>query len=273
MKGLGHIGYIDLGEVQSYDKETSNTILGNLDIIDSKRDVLCKAFEYCPYNANVYYKAAEYGLLDEETFNTAKYLHQENCLVQILQEGCISSFTNKEYKRVQQSVTLLSRVRHEPLEVVSKPIFSEIVARVLGEYDTLKKAFGDKNILGKWISQNISSDKEELTNNTKEDNTLRINNKIYSIISYDAYKCLIEVHALNPVLIYNGTSVNPEDINSVNKMFCIMMGFAVEGFIEEIKETRKQYKEKREKYNYEIQSISNEIALLQNKKRTLSVFQ
>ena len=84
----------DLIRYNKFDKEAlkfinlerSNDLLKNLSLAGNKKAVIESAFVACPFNANVYSQATNYGLIDYDTYLTAHHFKQDENILNTLTE-------------------------------------------------------------------------------------------------------------------------------------------------------------------------------------------
>ena len=73
------LDYVDIGR--------SNDLLKNLTLSNNKQAILENAFAACPYNIAVYMQAMKYGLLDYDSFQTAKAFKQNDTIISFLKDN------------------------------------------------------------------------------------------------------------------------------------------------------------------------------------------
>lgn len=76
-------------KVIPYNSQRSSELLDNIDLVDeaNKKKVLVQAFQSCPYNANVYYKAIELNFADFDLISTIDTYEQRESLIELLYEN------------------------------------------------------------------------------------------------------------------------------------------------------------------------------------------
>ena len=120
-----------------YNSQRSDELLDNIDLVDekNKKKVLVQAFQNCPYNANVYYKAIELNFADFDLISTIDIYEQRNSLVALLYEKVkkmeknnresiivkrfckwIAELENKQYDEV------LNNMFEDKLDILTKSI-------------------------------------------------------------------------------------------------------------------------------------------------------
>lgn len=77
---LEELNKYDSSKIFKYDLTRSVELLKNLELVPDKKLIIKKAFETCPYNADVYEAVIDCGLFDVESLITAKKFHQEKIL-------------------------------------------------------------------------------------------------------------------------------------------------------------------------------------------------
>lgn len=81
---LIRVGKFDKTALAYIDLERSNDLLNNLDLANNKAAVIESAFSACPFNIAVYMNAMKHGLLDYDSFQTAKVFKQDNEILSFL---------------------------------------------------------------------------------------------------------------------------------------------------------------------------------------------
>lgn len=112
LESMNNNGKLNVPEIMKYDLKKSVDITKNLSILSKNqtKEVLSKAFEYCPYNIEMYYTMIGYGYLDQDMADTLKYLTLNHLIADFYRES-IAEFPNKNITRfVKDNRSLISKV-------------------------------------------------------------------------------------------------------------------------------------------------------------------
>ena len=273
-KKLADSGILDISELKTYDLKSSNDILRNLDIVESKKDVLYKAFEKCPYNPDVFLRAAYYGLMDQDTFDTAVYLQQEEGLDQAVLDFCRSAFP-KDCTRTMQAIEVLSYIKNASKETIAQKEFTYYVNAAVASYAQLRKASEKKDVLVQWLKNNLISDIDALLDADKDAWIEAMRDTIHSILPQDQYKFYLSMNMISPSKIIPANDIieDMEDIHGINELYCVKMESTIGILIDELKGKRDNYLAALAKYQAEKRELELKRASLEEKMRSLSIFQ
>ncbi len=111
-----------------YNSQRSSELLDNIDLVDEKnrKKVLVQAFQNCPYNANVYYKAIELNFADFNLISTIDIYEQRNPLVGLLYENAKKmTKDNRESVIVQRFCKWIAELENKQYEEVLKNILED----------------------------------------------------------------------------------------------------------------------------------------------------
>lgn len=140
-------------EVKPYNSQRSSELLDNVDLVDSanKKKVLIQAFQNCPYNANVYFKAIELELADVDLIQTIDTYEQRKPLVDLLHENAdrLVSTTSKP-KVLQNYISWLIQLEDKKKYEVWNEILAPKIVPLKTGIKKLNKIIGsdfDANIL------------------------------------------------------------------------------------------------------------------------------
>lgn len=83
---LNNVDKFDLRVLDFVDFQKSLNLLENLPLTHNRQAVLQEAFVCCPFNVNVYQKAIELQLIDDETMKTAEWFNDSPAIRSFLEE-------------------------------------------------------------------------------------------------------------------------------------------------------------------------------------------
>ena len=115
-------------KVIPYNSQRSSELLDNIDLVDesNKKKVLEQAFQNCPYNAIVYYKAIELNFADFDLVSTIDIYEQREPLIELLYENAKKLVeSNSESVIVQRFCRWLSELENKQYDEVLKNILED----------------------------------------------------------------------------------------------------------------------------------------------------
>lgn len=115
-------------KVIPYNSQRSSELLDNIDLVDeaNKKKVLVQAFQSCPYNANVYYKAIELNFADFDLISTIDTYEQRESLIELLYENAKKLVeSNNESVTVQRFCRWISKLENKQYNEVLKNILED----------------------------------------------------------------------------------------------------------------------------------------------------
>lgn len=111
-----------------YNSQRSDELLDNIDLVDekNKKKVLAQAFQNCPYNANVYYKAIELNFADFNLILAIDTYEQRNQLIDLLYENAKKmAKDNRESITVQRFCKWIAELENKQYDEVLNNMFED----------------------------------------------------------------------------------------------------------------------------------------------------
>ena len=157
LEAMNNNGKINVTDINSYDLKKSVDIMKNLTVVSPKQriNVLSKAFEWCPYNIDMYYEMINMGHLDQDMADTLEYLTLNNLIAEYYESNIPvfpqSGFTNHIAinKKMISNVCMLKKVgRKDYLYKISDSATYQVKDR----YRDIRKAFSFQNARTPFVS-------------------------------------------------------------------------------------------------------------------------
>jgi hypothetical protein len=159
-------GYIDEENISDFDLNKSNNMLLNLESAKDKVAVIVHAIRLFPGNIEVYRKAAEYGLKNQELAKILRYLTYKNGfdsqLLKIL-KSFIKNFNIREsFQYNKNAMDFIADFYNIDRTQYYKSIYKDSYEKVLKQFDSLAEMIKSNKISDtqlNWVKQNSSKDK------------------------------------------------------------------------------------------------------------------
>jgi len=194
LKKLDEKGVIICSEIVNYDIKASSEIMKNLNVIPQKAEVLGKAFEKCPYNADVYATALDLMLIDDESLNTVQYMKMDGDFASYIEDkiGKISTPNDipKILKGKSDFIRMLAKVRGVSENECRKMLFYDAYKSMVKQYNSLSKAINGKSACEKY-SEGIKRT-DDIRKYVKESIDKIIDNNTFSVLVTCGFNSAIE---------------------------------------------------------------------------------
>lgn len=262
-------GKFDFESVEKYNRQKAEEMLKNINRVPDKVGFLKQTFSTCPFSMEVYEECLKQGLLDKETFETAKYFGMGDELAEKIDLTIKNNLKNT--KKITPLISILASYRGTDEIGIWKKIYEGTLGNIEGTYKSFNIALSDNRKLDKFIRDNINSTMKEVIKKSKEDVTNSIDKKMLSLISEKQYDELVEMGILSPETIrMSGSSATAlNDINSEIRnalVDCIMK------YIDEAKRRFDVYNRAMDVYEKELKQKNDELSALQLEKNKLGLF-
>lgn len=262
-------GKFDFESIELYDMRKAEEMLNNIDKVTDKKEFLKQSFTVCPFCIDVYSKCIEFGLLDLETYQTAKYfgldgeLHDE--IKQYISEN------KRDFDKISFFISLLSSIDKCSEGDILINIYNNDVQVIKNNYNEYINAISDKKKLDKLIRKNIIKNMTDILSRTEFDIKNVLVQNIKEILPENKYTKFIQFGILTPqdIRIAESNSVSLEEIN--NEIILALLSSIVEYKEEAIRRWNK-YEKESNKYNLELNQREKEIDELKKKKKNLRIF-
>ena len=184
---LEELNKYDSSKIFKYDLTRSVELLKNLELVPDKKLIIKKAFETCPYNADVYEAVIDCGLFDVESLITAKKFHQEKILENKIENLAKLSLDDKAV--VEEYIIVLANYWECDEKTVLQRFYSEELKAIDMKYQELKLFLCyDKKKIRDWIVTNIGSDLTRVLKITEDEVEKRVSAWIKNDIDNECFK-------------------------------------------------------------------------------------
>ena len=272
-------GIFDYSQVKKYNLKRSSDLLNNIKLVPDKVGLLRESFTVCPYNPDVYNAVLNNHLADYETFETAKYFHQDEVLCDVIEKYIKSNLNN--YDRVKPIVKILASYKNQSESYIWKSLYYSTYQRLHQHYKELDSVISSRNALIEWIKENITKDAVKLVDMDSEKLSAKVNRIVFKrIISEEQFILFIELGMLSEdfcsVEEYNSLNEINEDYS---KRILEVIGKLICDLRKKIEENQKEYEMAKQKYdealnenNRIIKELEGELSNLKYQRSSLGVF-
>ncbi len=262
-------GKFDFESVEKYDMQKADGMLKNISQVPDKNGFLKQVFLTCPFSVDVYKECLKQGLLDKETFETAKYFGMGEEIAEEMDNYIKNNLKNSE--KIKPVISLLSSYRGTDELSIWKRMYEGTLGNIEGTYKSFNTAISDKKKLDKFIRENIVKNMAEIVNKSVDDITTTIDRKIKSLITEKQYEEFVSMGILLPetIRMSNSSSTSLIDIN--NEIKSALTECIIE-YIEEAKKRFAAYSEEKELFDKELQRKKSELGILKSEKEKLGLF-
>jgi len=262
-------GKFDFESVEKYDMQKADGMLKNISQVPDKNGFLKQVFLTCPFSVDVYKECLKQGLLDKETFETAKYFGMGEEIAEEMDNYIKNNLKNSE--KIKPVISLLSSYRGTDELSIWKRMYEGTLGNIEGTYKSFNTAISDKKKLDKFIRENIVKNIAEIVNKSVDDITTTIDRKIKSLITEKQYEEFVSMGILLPetIRMSNSSSTSLIDIN--NEIKSALTECIIE-YIEEAKKRFAAYSEEKELFDKELQRKKSELGILKSEKEKLGLF-
>lgn len=151
---LSERGKFDFNSIKQYDMDKAETMLNNINRVPDKVEFLKQVFAVCPFCFQLYEICLNEGLLDIDTFSTAKYFGFSDSLIDSVKSYCIKN--SDDYSKIKTSVEMYSSFTGKSITEVLNEIYKDKIHIVRKHYNELNKAISNRRSLADWINKCIS---------------------------------------------------------------------------------------------------------------------
>jgi len=131
--------------------ERSNDLLKNLSLAGNKKAVIESAFVACPFNANVYSQALNYGFIDYDTYLTAHHFKQDKNILNTLTEKLGEVTYPDKFKINYTAAEQLAKCTGRDVKAILQEKTHYYANAVVKSYKEIINLLGDKDFAVKTI--------------------------------------------------------------------------------------------------------------------------
>lgn len=266
-------------EIKKYNQQESKKILEKITRSTSKDDTLAllhQAFELCPFDFDIYKKAAQIGVLDLETMKLfMSYvcsLDDHSTKFEIIHEieaYCRKNYDNKNIINEQCELLLYVSYGKTKKEVLEK-LFVASISNVKNSYKGLKKVLSGEREVVSFIKSRLQCGKEctQFAETSKETIEKEIKNYVDGLLKGINLQFMLDE---NLITYEDLTTENLTDISAINKAYCELIVGCVMVYNEKMKEELRRFETAKLKYDEELKSKKMALEELENEKASLGV--
>lgn len=260
----------DLISAGKFDKETYNYIdlkhsqnlLESLKISSNKEAILEQAFLACPFNPFVFVEASNLGLVDSDTYSTARVFNSDNavrenlydCLGEVSSDSVLS--LEEKLKKADNFLPSLCAVNNRNKEYYYSEIGKPIYNKTINAYSIIQSDITDNTTCKKIISDFGEGFFDNSTEHQKTLINSYVKKRVKSIISNDDFDTLINKCGYNDLIEKIAPAESVESITKQNIDDYYINGFskAISSLLKatEIEHKLHKQQEKEEKEQKEI---------------------
>lgn len=272
-------GHSIFPEIKKYNQQESKKVLEKITHTTSKDtaiDLLHQAFELCPFDFDIYKKAAQIGVLDLDTIELfMSYvcsLDDHSTKFEIIHEieaYCRKNFDKKSIIDEQCELLLYVRYGNSKKEVLEK-IFNTSISDVKSSYKSLKKVISDEQEVVLFVKTKLQCGKEcmQFANTSKEIIGKEVKNYIDGLTKGINLQFLLD----EDLVTYDDlTSENTTDIAEINKTYCELISECVIRYNEKMQKELKKFETAKLEYDEEMKSKKATLEELEKEKASLGV--
>ncbi len=259
----------DFESVENYNMKKAEKMLKNINQAPNKIEFLKQVFLTCPFSDEVYKECLKQGLLDKDTFETAKYFGMgEEIAVEM------SSYIKnnlKNIRRVKPIISLLSSYRGTDELSIWKETYENTLKTIKDTYRLFNTAISDKKVLDRFIKENIDKDMFKIVGKSVQDITTTINRKIKSLVTEEQYKIFVNLGILSHEAIRMPNS-SATDLNKINEEIGSALTKCIMKYIEEANKRLDAYTQAKTLFDKNLKQKEQELNVLKSEKEKLGLF-
>lgn len=259
----------DFNSFEHYNMQKAEEMLKNINQIPNKVEFLKQTFLICPFTSELYGACFKQGLLDQDTFETARYFGVEGELVDEIDTYIKNNL--KDSEKVNPLITILASYRETDEMTIWRSLYEDTLCSVEREYKVFNDAISNRRNLDKFVRDEVSNQMIEVVDKSSGIIEQIIDRKMKKLISEIQYDEFVEKGIISPATIRmtNSSSVSLTDINSEIKsalVECIME------YIAEAKKRLDAYDRAKEVFDNELCKKEEELSALKSEKAKLGLF-
>lgn len=262
-------GKFDFESVKDYDMQKADGMLKNINHVPDKVEFLKQTFLTCPFSSDVYEMCLKQGVLDQDTFETAKYFGMGEELSEKMDEYIKSNLKNSE--KIKPIISILSAYRGTDELAIWRKMYEGTLGNIEGTYKVFNSAISDKKKLDKFIRENIIRQMSEIVDKTGEDISKSIDKKMNELVSEKQYEEFVSMGILLPetIRMANSSATSLNDINSEIKVALVK---CVMDYVDEAKKRFDAYNKAKDLFDKQVKEKEDELSALKSEKGKLGLF-
>lgn len=262
-------GKFDFESVEKYNMQKAEEMLKNINKVPDKREFLKQAFLTCPFSIEVYVECLKQGLLDAETFETAKYFGFADELATRIDDEISKNIKNTD--KIKPYISILASYRRTTETEIKKKLYQNTLENIKSAYKAFNNALSDKRSLDKIVREIINNDVKTVINKSKDEVINCVDRRLTSIISENQYNEFVGMGILSPEDVRMiGSTEN--SIVKINNEYSNSLVSLIMEYINEATERKCKADAAYEKYNNEIKKMTDAITIKQNELSSIGLF-
>lgn len=262
-------GKFDFESVENYNMQKADGMLKNISQVPDKNEFLKQVFLTCPFSVDVYKECLKQGLLDKETFETAKYFGIGEEIAGEMDNYIKNNLKNSE--KVKPIISLLSSHRGTDELSIWKRMYEGTLENIEGTYKLFNTAIADKKKLDRFIKENIIKNMVEIVDKSVDDITTTIDCKMQSLITEKQFEEFVSMGILLPETIRMSGSSSTA-LNEINNEISSSFTECIMKYIKEAKKRLDAYNQAKALFDKEIKQKEQELSVLKSEKEKLGLF-
>lgn len=266
---LSQHNQFNVDSIERYSENKSSTMLENIKHAGDKKKLLIQAFEMCPFNIDVYEKMLELGYFDIDTMKDAKKIFKGTELDTLLEEKIRSNL--KDIDSVKDYVTVLAYYKDKDEKSILLPFYQGTISKIKNDFRELSALCIDSRKLDRWISDNISSNKDSIISTTKTTVEEKVNNWIKRVVDDKQYMEFSDrgYITIEDIRMRNSTKITLDEVKAEysDKIISLILDY-----INEAGRRKNAYEEAYKKYNAEFNQLQEAISNKQNELQQQGMF-
>lgn len=262
-------GKFDFESIEKYDMQKAAEMLKNISIVPDKVSFLKQTFLTCPFCLEVYEECIKHGLLDRDTFETAKYFGMGEELAEKMDDYIKTNLKNSN--KIKPIISILASYRGTDELAVWRKLYEETLNNIEDTYKLFISAISDKKTLDMFVRENIIHQMIDIVYKTREEIDESIDKKMNALISEKQYNEFVDMGIILPetIRMTDSTSFTLNDINNE------IRSALVECIMEYVKEAKKRldvYDKAKDLFDKEVKQKEEELSALKSEKENLGLF-
>lgn len=262
-------GKFDFESVEKYNMQKAEEMLKNINQVQDKVGFLKQAFLTCPFSLEVYEVCLRYGLLDKETFDTAKYFGFADELAESIDSIIRENLKNTV--KITPLITILALHRGTDEIGIWKKIYESTLENIEDTYKSFSIALSDKRELDKWIRQNICQHTGEIIKMSLEKVKDKVHLIVNDVVSQKSFQKFTNMGLLSAETIRLKDSLET-DLEGINVEFEQKLVACIDVYIQVAKIRGQKYDEAYDKFSAEVKKKNDAIAERKTELDSLGMF-
>lgn len=277
MRDLGGACYIDLAFLEKISIERSKAILDNLGMAQNKTEALQQAFEFCPYNIDIFYAIIDDGFADDNLVQAMQSLGVQNQVEShyrdIFKEQLAAKTTLMGIK--ETIITFKPTISLFKSNSWSKLINSFTLPykeRFIQKCSMLQKLPASLESIEKWCKKNIGNDSAMIAECHSESVLKIIDKYLLTALQEQDYQILCELGYEKEIWIEININTEDDSLSGILEYYTQHITPSILEYIEEVKRRKSKYDDKKIEYDRYISTKTQQMKKLNAKLKGAGLF-